>query len=90
MRNKNNDEDNEPMIKNEDVLNDNKMDQIQTMFEPSQLTPLINDKCESLKIIFRSMRDTLNNLRPHQAKQTIIQTLHKQIVIQTEQIKINK
>eukprot|EP00483_Globobulimina_turgida_P006816 UN06828 len=72
--------DNEAIIKNKDILNENKMNAIQMMFEPSQLTPLINDKCESLKIKFRVMRDILNNLRPHQAKQTIIQTLHKQLL----------
>ena len=72
---------NEPIIKNKNIENQSQMNQqMQTMFEPSQLTPLINDKCESLKNIFCSMRDILNNLRPNQAKQTIIQTLHKQLM----------
>eukprot|EP01084_Bolivina_argentea_P318072 551534_1 len=58
------------------------------MFEPSQLTPLINDKCETLKIKFREMRDILNSLRPHQAKQTIIQTLHKQLEYKKNKLKL--
>eukprot|EP00483_Globobulimina_turgida_P013546 UN13571 len=70
------------------MVNEHKMNANQMMFEPSQLTPLINDRCESLKILFGAMRDILNSLRPHQAKQTVIQTLHKQLLYKENKLKL--
>ena len=72
----------EPLIKYEESITASNAARLQladTGFQPSELLPLINDKCESLKVSFRSMRDILNSLRPHQAKQSIIQALAKQL-----------
>ena len=78
-----------PLIRHTDVLSANELAQSQMpmVLEPSQLTPLINDKCESLKLTFRAMRDILNSMRPHQARQTLIQTLHKQLVFKRDKLK---
>ena len=74
-------------IEHEEAVKNNPFNQMQTVFEPSQLTPLINDKCESLKIVFGAMRDILNSLRPHQAKQSIIQALQKQLAYKQNKLK---
>ena len=85
-----NDTDNDKILKHEDVVRKSPMMNTPLMYEPSQLTPVIVDKCESLKIIFRDMRDILNSLRPHQAKQTLIQTLQKQIIFKQNKLKAIK
>lgn len=81
---------NESILKYPDIAINNPLNNMNLMFEPSQLVPIINDKCESLKIVFRSMRDILNNLRPHQTKQAIITLLQQQLLFKQNKLKLLK
>ena len=87
MKENDDNNDNEGILKHPDILANNPLNNMQLMFEPSQLVPIINDRCESLKLIFRSMRDILNNLRPHQAKQVIITVLQQQLLYKQNKLK---